>query len=420
MTSATFNGTALNCDISEYTYQFFYGTNPKVLDQMAPATPALGSGTDSTSVTGLTPNTTYYYEYVVNGTPDGVVSFTTGRPPSPTPPPPEDPHADLAVSVTADKANPHVGETLTYAVEVKNWGPREATNVTLKDVLPAQVTFVSAAGSAPPTARRLQDSVPCSGGSTVTCHIGVLGFGSVSTTSIVTKVTAAGDAINTASVSNPDQPDPTPGNSTTTTTVPVAPPPPAAAPPVYGQSFDVRPVSGTVLVRLPGTSTFVPLTDVANVPNGTEIDVTKGRVEITSASDPANDQQTAQFYDGRFILVYASPDIGTVPLPPGTPATLYTSLVLSTPLDCRTKSKRQRAQTPLKKVRSLWGTGKGNFRTRGKYAAASVRGTIWFTQDTCTTTTVRVQEGLLDVYDFVLNRHFLVGPGQSHTARKKP
>jgi hypothetical protein len=254
----------------------------------------------------------------------------------------------------------------------------------------------------------------------VTCNIGSLGFGSSATVAILTKVVAAGDAIDTATVSNSDQPDGNGSNQSATATTAVAAPPPPVAPPVYGQTANVDVVSGTVLIRLPGTSDFVPLSGLTSIPEGTELDTTKGRVALTSASDPANDTQTSEFYDGRFVFSYEQPKVGSVAPLPGTPTTLVTQLVLSQPLTCPTKKKKTRTLAAPAKQRSLWGSGKGNFRTRGRYAAATVRGTVWFTQDTCTTTTVRVTEGTVDVFDFVLNRHFLVPAGSSHTAKKKP
>ena len=51
------------------------------------------------------------------------------------------------------------------------------------------------------------------------------------------------------------------------------------------------------------------------------------------------------------------------------------------------------------KKRKLWGNGKGTFRTTGKYSAATVRGTKWLVQDSCTTTLTRVTTGAVTVRD---------------------
>ena len=69
--------------------------------------------------------------------------------------------------------------------------------------------------------------------------------------------------------------------------------------------------------------------------------------------------------------------------------------------------------------RRLWGSGKGHFRSNGKYAAATVTGTIWLTEDTCTNTLVRVRSGVVDVYDAVLREHVTVQTGQSYRARAR-
>jgi len=87
---------------------------------------------------------------------------------------------------------------------------------------------------------------------------------------------------------------------------------------------------------------------------------------------------------------------------------------LAGPVAKRPPVKRKAKSKPTgPTARSLWGTGKGNFRTQAAYAAATVRGTIWFTQDTCTGTLVRVQIGVVDVFDIKRNTHALVPAGQS-------
>lgn len=52
--------------------------------------------------------------------------------------------ADLGVLKTVDNAAPLEGSTVTYSIEVENYGPANATVVQISDALPAGVTFVSA------------------------------------------------------------------------------------------------------------------------------------------------------------------------------------------------------------------------------------------------------------------------------------
>jgi hypothetical protein len=65
------------------------------------------------------------------------------------------------------------------------------------------------------------------------------------------------------------------------------------------------------------------------------------------------------------------------------------------------------------KSRKLWGDGKGNFRTRGSIAAATVRGTRWLTEDRCAGTFVRVASGVVDVLDIKRKKVFKLRAGQS-------
>jgi hypothetical protein len=167
---------------------------------------------------------------------------------------------------------------------------------------------------------------------------------------------------------------------------------------------NVAPVSGKVYVRLAGTSTFVQLTSEEQIPFGSELDTTAGRVRVTTATGKPKKTQTAQFYQGRFVLTQPK---AKVPV---------TVLVLSGPLACA-KKHFAAADKKKKKKRRLWGSGKGKYRTRGKNATASVRGTIWLTQDTCTTTLVHVKRGIVDVFDFAKHKHVFVKAGHTYIAR---
>src|SRR5262249_27858912 len=96
---------------------------------------------------------------------------------------------------------------------------------------------------------------------------------------------------------SPPPSSPPPSNPPTVT--PQSPAP--VAPPVFQQEADATPVSGDVLVRLPGSSNFVPLTDPEQVGYGTEFDVTNGRVTFTTV-DSDGIVYYADFYGGTFLL----------------------------------------------------------------------------------------------------------------------
>ena len=73
---------------------------------------------------------------------------------------------------------------------------------------------------------------------------------------------------------------------------------------------------------------------------------------------------------------------------------------------------------PPRVVRHLWAKGKGRYRTRGRYAAATIRGTEWRTADRCDGTLVRVTQGRVEVADLPLRRNVLVRAGRSYLARQ--
>jgi ferric-dicitrate binding protein FerR (iron transport regulator) len=60
---------------------------------------------------------------------------------------------------------------------------------------------------------------------------------------------------------------------------------------------------------------------------------------------------------------------------------------------------------------------KGRFRTRGRHAAATVRGTTWLTEDRCGGTLVAVRHGLVAVRDFTRRKTFMVPGGHKHVSR---
>jgi IPT/TIG domain len=88
----------------------------------------------------------------------------------------------------------------------------------------------------------------------------------------------------------------------TTAIVPPTPLPEVAFTPVpapqLGVTGNVAPVSGTVLVRVPPSTTFVPLASLRQIPFGSLIDATHGRVSVTTAA-PHGGTQTGEFFEGE-------------------------------------------------------------------------------------------------------------------------
>ncbi len=59
----------------------------------------------------------------------------------------------------------------------------------------------------------------------------------------------------------------------------------------------------------------------------------------------------------------------------------------------------------------------GKFQTRGRYSAATVRGTTWDTTDRCDGTLTVVLSGTVDVYDFGLHKTISVHRGHGYLAK---
>ncbi len=196
--------------------------------------------------------------------------------------------------------------------------------------------------------------------------------------------------------------DPRGASATATRGITVVPAPVPPPQPVLGKQGVASPLRGIVRFRLPGTKGFVRMLELTAIPNGTEIDVRKGRLLITVLHDASGQLDGARFYGGRFSFRQgggATP-ITTLKLSGGsfkncTIGAKGSVLAVASSVTDGTGTRSSR------RVRSLWGSGRGRFRTRGRYGAATVRGTKWLTIDRCDGTKVRVVRGKVAVQDLV-------------------
>ena len=69
-----------------------------------------------------------------------------------------------------------------------------------------------------------------------------------------------------------------------------------------------------------------------------------------------------------------------------------------------------------KPARRLWGSGHGRFSTRGRYASATVRGTIWEMADFANGSLCADKLGLVSVLDLVKSSTVLLRTGQNYFA----
>ena len=172
-------------------------------------------------------------------------------------------------------------------------------------------------------------------------------------------------------------------------------PPP---PPVQGQSVDVLPFLGVVLVN------GRPLQVGQQIPLGSIVDATNGTVILTTIVNGV--VQSAEFSGGVFQILQ---------LPNGTIQLVLKGGDFSV---CKAK-KTVRLAANAHTIRRLWGNGEGHFQTKGRYAAATVRGTIWLVADRCDGTFVKVRRGIVTVQNFTTKKTVLIPAPKSYLAKPK-
>ncbi len=166
----------------------------------------------------------------------------------------------------------------------------------------------------------------------------------------------------------------------------------------FGEPAEVQNGANFNLRLLAGGATIngAPFEHSTNVPVGTHVDVTGGRIELTSDNGL---KESMRFFGGEFDVSQGlGEQLTTLQLPPKP--------------KCKKRKKKRKGKgkkrarpslaAPLspRVSRSLFGSGKGRFRTRGYRGAATVRGTAWSTADSCAGTRFTVTEGVLAIDDF--------------------
>ncbi len=156
---------------------------------------------------------------------------------------------------------------------------------------------------------------------------------------------------------------------------------------------------------------------------GSQLDTSKGRVALTSAADTGGAKtQTSDFYQGIFQVKQSVPK-----KKPTRPKALITDLVMKGQIarsQCAPLKGARAAAVDAKKKKKgpksvlgkLWGSGKGKFRTDGKYSSATVRGTIWLVEDRCDGTLTQVKRGVVSVRDIKRKKTVKVKAGHSYLA----
>jgi uncharacterized repeat protein (TIGR01451 family) len=302
----------------------------------------------------------------------------------------DDSAPDLALTGNAPAGV--LGTNFAYTLTATNPGPAAATGVKLTATLSPDVSFVSTSSS----------TGTCSGTGPVACDLGSLAAGASATVTITVKPEHVRARVTSTAQLTATEQDPNAGNNSVTVTNAVALPPP-----VPGKTENVAPTRGTVTVKLPGSSTFVPLTGPKQIPTGATIDTTNGAVTLTSS------EGSSLFYAGKFTVGELKANRG------GTRHITVAILAGGSFAACPKvrKAKRAPAAADARVIRRLWSNAKGRFRTKGRFASAAVRGTLWVTEDRCDGTLTRVRRGVVAVTDLKTKKTVIVRAGRSYLAK---
>lgn len=362
------------------------------------------AGTGTKAVTDANGQATFTYSSSQAGTDHVTATDPRGQPSNDAtvtwnapPPPPPPAKSDVQLTLSTAPSSGRVGENATWVATLANAGPDTATGVSFTATGPAGSTLVSA------TASRGNG---CTGS---TCQIGTLAAGSSATATLVYTLGQAGSLTFAASVQN-DSDTNTANNSASAPITVLAPGqlPPPPPPPSTPGIFNAIP-TGTVTVNgatQPSDQPFV-------LHSGDTVDVGNGIVTLTDAAGDTANFSATQPTSRRSLATAAAtlPAMFTIEQPASGGAPTLT-LVGGDFSACSSRTLSANRQP----IRALWGSAKGNFRTTGKYAAATVRGTIWLVEDRCDGTLTQVVEGVVDVLDTTRHKTVSVNAGTSYLA----
>ncbi len=210
---------------------------------------------------------------------------------------------------------------------------------------------------------------------------------------------------------------------------------PSVFPPVLGRSVNIGPAGGTVYVNGPSGHAsdhlvrgngFVPLTALANLATGSQIDARTGSVSMTvAAPDNGGVQPLGTFGGGVFSITQSSSGaaqgLTTLRLIegafPGAPS------YASCPKPKKTKKNKKKKIAPVshRVLQTLHAADRGTFQTRGRYSTGIGTYAAWDTIDRCDGTLTTVYRGNVSVTDLTTGKTILVHTGRHYLAQpRKP
>ena len=209
---------------------------------------------------------------------------------------------------------------------------------------------------------------------------------------------------------------------------------PGSSPPsliVHRRNAAFEPLQGTIRTKCKGEEKFSELTGEEVLPLGCLIEARRGHVNVTVKTGVDDRTESAELWSGRFTVkqkenqvVKKSVSEAGAETAARTVKVVPTIIRLAGPLRAEGSTSRiseTGAETSKKKKtnRKLWGKSKGKFKTKGKKGAATVRGTIWLTEDRPGKTAVKVKRGKVSFRDFINKRTVSLRAGERYVAKKR-
>jgi streptogramin lyase len=401
-TSATLHGL-VDAASAATTYRFEWGTSTAYdspLPNPEPSVSAVaGDQPVSMPLHGLRPNTTYHFRVVATNVTGATVSsdrtFTT-------------PPALPAVQAHAAQEATAEGVTLPGAVNPGNaptvWYVEWGTTPGYGDVAAPEADTLT------PGVEDRAVSVSLTGlAADTTYHYRLVAVNAAGTTHGPDR-TFRTAALPAGPEPEPRAPSPAaaPSDAAPPST-PMASTASSAPRPALAKRVVVRPLSGTIRIRVPGSTRYQTLRDARAIPVGALVDAAAGRLTLTSALDARGRTQTGTFWGGTFRVRQSRGARG------------MTEIVLAgrRPASCG-NARVAAVSAKRKRPRGVWGSDRhGRFRTRGSNSVATVRGTRWYVEERCDGTFTKVTSGSVVVRDLAKRRDVVVRAGRSYLARPR-
>ncbi len=186
--------------------------------------------------------------------------------------------------------------------------------------------------------------------------------------------------------------------------------------PRLGRTAIVAVVSGQVRIRPTPARGFVPLKGRRLIALGSTVDASRGTVKLVTARDASGRRQSGVFDGGVFVVTQDRSGLVDLLLAGGRRASRACGA--STARESRPGASAGHgpeagAAVSSTVLRLLHASAHGRFRTRGRYAAATVRGTQWTTMDRCDGTRIADHAGSVMSQTRDAPLQFQLAPGNS-------